>query len=190
MAISQMTPEAIYTAFSSRIEKTNMLFELLNEDSSIEMTNSIFFKYYFDISTTIETIIRGIAFEESKHHTYIKYRSEADSESKSYFVHYDELKALVQDINHLYKDINEDDFKSSICDKVEILKNYRITKNFIPDGSFKSDYESVRKTRNTLAHGLIGITTVDYTKTQLETFLFILYLLFNYYKNITRVSGI
>lgn len=185
-----MMPDDIYTVFFSRIEKTNLLFKLLDEDSPIEMTNSIYFKYYFDISTAIEAIIRGIAFEESKLHSYVKYTSEANSESKSYFVHYDELKALIKDINNLYSNISESDFKLSICDKLEILRNYRITKKFINDGTFKIDYESVRRTRNTLAHGLIGINSVDYTKEQLESFLFVLYLLITYYKGLTQTNGI
>ena len=182
-----MMPEEIYGAFLNRINKTNMLFNLLNENSPIEMVNSIYFKYYFDISTTIEATIRGIAFEESKQHTYIEYSSAANSETKAYFVQYDELKALISDVKNLYEDIDKCIFEEKFYKKINILNKYKITKKFTNDGSFKNDYESVRKTRNILAHGLLGgINSVDYTKAQLEKFLYVLYLLFNYYDIITK----
>lgn len=153
------------------------------------MSNSIYFKYYFDISTAIEAIIRGIAAEESKKHPYIKYVTQADSDSKAYFIKYEELKALIIAVENLYQGSNEEEFKTKICNKVDSLKGYRLTKKIINNGAFKNDYESVRKTRNILAHGLTGVSSVDYSNTQLESFLFICYLLFNYYEKIYN-SGI
>ena len=189
MSIPQMNPKEIYNGFLSRIEKTNMLFQLLDENSSIELSNSLYFKYYFDISTAIEAIIRGIVAEESKKHPYIKYVTQADSDSKAYFIKYEELKALIISVENLYQDPNEEDFKTKICEKVDILKDYRLTKKFVNNGAFKNDYESIRKTRNILAHGLTGIYSVDYSNTQLESFLFVCYLLFNYYEKIYNLDN-
>lgn len=187
MAISQMTPDEIYANFLSRIEKTNMVFNLLDENSLLESENVVYFKYYFDFSTTIETIIKGIAFEESKKHPYIRYALE--KEKKMFFFSYEELNAIIIDENLLYENSNESEFKTKFFDVVAKLKNQRITKRFFNDGNFKSDYELVKKTRNILAHGLAGYFTVEFTTSQLETFSYVCYLLFNYYSHLYQENN-
>ncbi len=180
MSVSQMTPDEIYSNFMSRIIKTNMLYAMLTDESSIELTNTIYFKYYFDISTAIEAAIRGITFEESKKNSYIKYLAEPASKTKSFFIYYEELKALIE-YNNIYNKVNENDFIKQYINKILALKQGASTKKFKNLADFKENYEKVRNTRNLLAHGLAP-TSVEYNKDTLESFLFVLYVLLNYYR--------
>ena len=66
MKIPQLNPSDIYSHLTNRLSITNNLFEKLDTDSPVDLSNIIYFKYYFDISTAIEAIIRGIIIEESK----------------------------------------------------------------------------------------------------------------------------
>lgn len=181
-----MKPDEIYKAFINRINKTNMLYDSLPKDSStIEMHNTIYFKYYFDISTSIEAVIRGITSTKGKDNTYIEYLAKPSDESIAYFKKYDEIKALCQ-LDNLFKELNSNYFKDNYQDKVSILRvNSSISLSFKNDGSFIDIYNKVRKTRNTLAHGLMA-NDVDYDDETLKLFLYVLYILLNYYKSIFK----
>lgn len=186
MKIEQLKPDDIYLHLTNRLSKTNKLFEMLDGDSPMDLCNIIFFKYYFDISTAIEAIIRGIIIEESKKNTYIEYLAEPYSSNKACLIKYEELKKLIK-IESLYENIEINDFKTNFYDKIVALDSLkRITKSFKNDGTFKEDYHAVRSTRNILAHGLAAMQSIDYSPTMLETFLYVQYLLFNYYSLLIR----
>ena len=183
MKIPQLNPSDIYSHLTNRLSITNNLFEKLDTDSPVDLSNIIYFKYYFDISTAIEAIIRGIIIEESKKNAYIEYLAEPYSSNKACLIKYDELKTLVP-IESLYKSTSINDFEDNFYNQIIALKRRRITKNFQNDGTFKEDYYTVRKTRNALAHGLTAMQSIDYGPTMLETFLYVLYLLFKYYNSL------
>lgn len=183
MTITQMIPEDIYRSFIFRIENTNRLYEKLDDESEMELINTIFFKYYFDISTAIEAILRGVAFEESKKHKYIVYLAEPSSDRKSFFINYEELKHLVN-IDTLFLCLDEKEFENDFFKKVSALSSRTISKRFVKDGTFKYEFEKIRKVRNTLAHGLTSTSSVDYSPEMLESFIYVLYLLNNYYKKL------
>lgn len=185
MKIEQLKPEEIYLLLINRLLKTNKLFEMLDDDSPIDLCNIIYFKYYFDISTAIEAIIRGIMIEESRKFPYIAYLAKPFSSNKACLIKYDELKNLIK-IESLYDNIEKNDFKTNFYDKIVALRLKRITKSFKNDGTFKEDYHAVRSTRNILAHGLSAMQSIDYSSTMLETFIYVLYLLFNYYNSLIK----
>lgn len=175
-----MKPNEIYSTFISRINKTNMLFENLTSDSSVEIMNTVYFKYYFDISATIEAIIRGITFAESKKHKYIGHIAQPESDKIGYFKDYEEIKALCG-INKLFDSLNKTTFQRDFCEKIAPLQKFKTTKTFINDGLFCDDYCRVRKTRNILAHGLAATNTIEFNPTMLESFLYVLFVLYSFY---------
>ena len=183
MSIPQMTPDEIYQIFLSRISKTNLLYDTLTDDSSIEMSNTIYFKYYFDISTAIEATLRGITFSICKNNRYLKYLSEPESDSKAFFLCYDEMKALIE-LEKAFIKIDKKEFEKNYCKIISPLKGYAIASTFKNDGSFKDNYNNARNTRNTLAHGLKSHMTVSFDNTTIENFLYTLYILLNYYKTL------
>ena len=186
MICSQISAEEIYNAFIYRIEKTNMLFRLLKDDSLVELSNAIFFKYYFDISTAIEAILRGIAFEEAKFNHIIEYYAKPNETDKSYFLSIDELKALVKS-EHIFKRPNQEDFLNRLLSKIPALGKHNISKSLSSLEEFYEDYKNVRKTRNILAHGLIQ-KDVDYSNNMLESFLYVMYVLLCYYEYICDIA--
>lgn len=186
MKIEQLKADDIYLILMNRLSKTNKLYDMINDDSPMDLCNIIYFKYYFDISTAIEAIIRGIIIEASKKFAYIEYLAQPYSSQKSCFVPYEELKKLIK-IELLYENLSLNDFKDNFYDKVSALsKVKRISKSFKNDGTFKEYYHAIRSTRNTLAHGLSAMQSIDYSPAMLENFLYVLYLLFNYYNLITH----
>ena len=183
MSITQMMPEDIYYVFIARINRTNLLYNTLDEDSLVELYNTLYFKYYFDISTAIESVIRGITYVECKNNKYLTYLAEPESDSKAYFLKYEEIKVLI-DLNKIFSLANKAEFESNYCRKVAALKSYTVTKSFKNDGTFSEIYTSIRRTRNALAHGLKAATTVDFDTSTTESYLYVLYLLSVYYKSI------
>lgn len=81
MSFSQMTPDEIYKLFISRITNTNLLFNSITNETTMELSNTIYFKYYFDISTAIEATIRGITFIEGQKHQYIAHIAKPSCDS-------------------------------------------------------------------------------------------------------------
>ena len=63
--ISQLSPDEISNILLRRLSSTNDLYSRRNIDD-IEQEKVIFFKYYFDFSSAIESCFRGIVFEYSK----------------------------------------------------------------------------------------------------------------------------
>lgn len=178
-----MKPNEIYRVFINRINKTNLLYDSLSEDSPIEMVNTLYFKYYFDISTAIEAVIRGITDTKGKENAYIEFLAKPSDESIAYFKKYDEIKVLCP-LDHLFRSLNPSTFKDHYQNKVSILKNKSLTfPSFLNDGSFCDIYNKIRKTRNSLAHGLVA-NGVDYDDETLVLFLYVLYILHVYYESI------
>lgn len=182
MSIPQMTPDEIYHTFISRISKTNLLYDTLTEDSSIEMSNTIYFKYYFDISTAIEATLRGITYLVCKNNKYLKFLSQPDSDSKAFFLRYDEMKALIE-LDNAFIHISKEEFINRYSIKISPLKSYTIKSTFKNDGTFMDNYNRARTTRNTLAHGLKAHMAVGFDNETIENFIYVLYILLSYYKN-------
>ena len=178
-----MMPDEIYQIFISRIDKTNLLYETLDDDSSIEISNTIYFKYYFDISTAIEATLRGITYSVCKDNKYLEFLSKPDSDSKAFFLRYEEVKALVE-LDKAFIGINKQEFNSKYCSMISPLKNYTIKSTFKNDGTFIENYNKARTTRNALAHGLKSHMTVSFDKSTIENFTYVLYILLSYYKSI------
>lgn len=182
MSVLQMTPDEIYKLFISRIEKTNLLYSCVKnniDQDTVEWENTLYFKYYFDVSTAIEATTRGITFIEGKKHQYITHIAKPSSDFIAYFKDYDEIKALCG-LDKLFNDLREEKFKTAYFSKLTILDNRSISMSFHNDGHFADLYKMVRKTRNTLAHGLKS-DSVDYGHKTLESFLFVFFVLHSYY---------
>lgn len=178
-----MSPNEIYNTFVSRVGNTNLLFGLLNEDSPIELSNVVYFKYYFDLSTSIEATIRGISYEESKKSEYLKYLAIPNSDSKAFFLKYDEFKALV-DIDLTYTLLDISYFNNNYISKIDVFDKLALAHQLKKDGSLQDKYNTIRNTRNSLAHGIKSTSTVAFDKETLETFVFIFYFLLSYYKHL------
>ena len=182
MSVLQMSPEEIYRVFITRISKTNLLFNTLTEDTSLELCNTIYFKYYFDITTAIEATIRGITFVEGDKHRYIEHIAKPSSDSIAYFKDYEEVKALCG-IDNLFLGLDKLKFESDFFNKLAALNGRSISMSFVNDGTFSERYTKVRKTRNILAHGLKA-ESVDYDTNTIESFLFVFFVLHSYYSKI------
>ena len=63
--IFQVMPDDLYCILESRLKTSNSLFLKCDQDD-VYQANALFFKYYFDISSAIESCLRGIVFEYSK----------------------------------------------------------------------------------------------------------------------------
>ena len=183
MIISQMMPDDIYSVFVSRISKTNLLYDLLTDDSPIEMSNAIYFKYYFDISTAIEATLRGITFEVCSDNRYLEFLAQPDSSSKAFFLKYGELKALVP-LDSLFDSIKKEEFNKKFCANFSPLTKHIIKCSFKNDGTFKDIYNRVRDIRNALAHGLNSNNIVSFENSIIEEYIYVLYILLTYYKKI------
>lgn len=183
MAVLQMMPNEIYSVFISRIGKTNLLYNLLTDDSPIEMSNAIYFKYYFDMSTAIEAVLRGITYVACKDNNYLKFLAHPDSDSKAFFLKYEEVKSLVS-LESLFDGINKADFCDKYCSKISPLSKYTVKNTFKNDGTFADVYTRVRKVRNALAHGLNAHSQVSFENSVIEDYCYVLYLLLAYYAKI------
>lgn len=183
MSFSQMTPDEIYKLFISRITNTNLLFNSITNETTMELSNTIYFKYYFDISTAIEATIRGITFIEGQKHQYIAHIAKPSCDSIAYFKDYEEVKALCG-VDNLFRNLNKRKFEDEYFKKITALKDYPISVSFTQDGNFSGLYTMVRKTRNKLAHGLKS-DTVDFDCKTIESFLFVFYVLHSHYSFIT-----
>lgn len=183
MSVLQMRPEEIYRVFITRISKTNLLFNTLTGDTSLELYNTIYFKYYFDIATAIEATIRGITFVEGNKHRYIEHIAKPSSDSIAYFKDYEEVKALCG-LDNLFLHLDKVKFESDFFNKISALGGRAISMSFVNDGTFSELYKTVRRIRNTLAHGLKA-DSVDYDAQTIESFLFVFFTLHSYYVRIS-----
>lgn len=184
MTVLQMSPEEIYKLFINRIEKTNSLFEsLLNKsEMELELSNTLYFKYYFDISTAIEATIRGITFIEGEKHKYIAHIAKPSENNISFFKDYEEVKALCG-LDELFENLDKQKFEADFFNKIAVLNGQVASVSFVNDGSFSYLYKFVRKTRNALAHGLKA-DSIEYNCKTTESFLFIFFVLHSYYSRI------
>ena len=179
-----MTPDDIYKVFITRITKTNSLFDSLSDSSEmeLELANTLYFKYYFDISTAIEATIRGITFVEGEKHKYIAHIAKPREDSISFFKDYEEVKALCG-LDKLFEDLDKQRFEADFFNKIAVLSRHAVSVSFVNDGSFSDLYKSVRRTRNALAHGLKA-DSIEYDCKTIESFLFIFFVLHSYYSRI------
>lgn len=184
MTVLQMTPDDIYRVFIARITKTNSLFDSLSDKSEmeLELANTLYFKYYFDVSTAIEATIRGITFVEGKKHKYIEHIAKPSDDCMAYFKDYDEVKALCG-LDNLFKNLEKQKFETDYFNKIAVLKGHSVSVSFVNDGGFADLYKSVRRTRNALAHGLKA-DSIEYDYKTIESFLFAFFVLHSYYSRI------
>ncbi len=182
----QLNSSEILDHLKQRLEKTNYLYKKMNEDD-VEYENVIFFKYFFDLSTVIESTIRGIVYEQvrlSIFPKYLLYVGEPSSDRKAFMVNFEELDALLDakfTVTYILEDFEI--YKQHII----ALENYHY--NFTIDRSIVIEkYKRIRKIRNHLAHGLLSTTTIDFTKETLSDFVFIFYYLHKYYITIESMQ--
>ena len=184
MTILQMTPDDIYKIFITRIKETNSLFDSLSDKSEmeLELANTLYFKYYFDISTAIEATIRGITFVEGEKHKYIAHIAKPGDDCIAYFKDYEEVKVLCG-LDNLFKNLKKQKFETDFFNKIAVLKGRAVSVSFVNDGGFSDLYKSVRRTRNALAHGLKA-DSIEYDYKTIESFLFVFFILHSYYSQI------
>lgn len=182
--VIQIRPEDIINQLTNRLKATNSLWSKKDDDT--EQENCIYFKYYFDLSCAIESCIRGIIFEYSKNEIVgkcIKSYAEPENGSKSYFVSKEHFSNIVNE-EKIFNNTSIDEFY-----KYQDLFENTISKHYIRDftnfETTKNIYNSIRIIRNVLAHGLFSTATfVEYSKERLIDFMYIFYLLHNYYKTL------
>ena len=184
MTVLQMTPDDIYKIFITRITKTNSLFDSLSKKSEmeLELANTLYFKYYFDISTAIEATIRGITFVEGEKHKYIAHIAKPGDDCIAYFKDYEEVKSLCG-LDNLFKNLEKQKFENNFFNKIAVLKGHAVSVSCVNDGSFSDLYKYVRKTRNALAHGLKA-DSIEYDYKTIESFLYVFFILHSYYSKI------
>lgn len=183
--IERKTPEEVLTFLQNRVEKTKNLHRtisdiILEDDTALQ---KIYFSYYFDFSTAIEFILRQILLEKYSDE-FVKKKIRTEDEKYPTFLEIDEIK-LFLDVNILqlnwrgfkefardfYNNIRENDFPSRSNDFI------------INEEIFVSSYTRCRKTRNTIAHGLI-LQNVEFNVHVVIDYIISFYVLYNYYKSL------
>lgn len=183
--ITKIKPNDIYSILSRRLSSTNMLWKKREEDN-LEQEKVIFFKYYFDISSAIEACLRGIIFvycNNSLSGNALKAFGRPEDSSVAYFLNLESFKSVTNG-DKILLDVSlekyNDYLKMITCFDKEIVSNKPFESQYIYD-----IYEQIRKTRNTLAHGLNSMEkNVDFTASHLADFMFIFYIVHNYYKRV------
>lgn len=185
--------------FWNRINYTNIAYEgivekynkknkddLNEEDEFEQLKNLMYFKYYFDISTAIEALLRGIAFGMSSKHNYVHYYTRPYDPGKGYFISLQELETFIdfEQVKKIFNNFN--DFKD-IFRKISPLNDYKSwNKSFDNIDFFRNAYKGCYDQRNLFAHGLAqknSNATADFTTDRLMYFIYLYYFFVEYYKN-------
>ncbi len=186
--IDRKSPEEILTYLQNRVDKTKNLHNtisdiILEDDTALQ---KIFFSYYFDFSTAIEFIVRQILLFKFND-DFVKKKIRTEDEKYPTFLEVEEIRLLV-DINGLnldwksfkifaknfYNNIKESDFPSRANDFV------------INEEIFINSYSKCRKTRNSIAHGLI-LQNVDFNVHVVIDYIISFYVLYNYYRKLYNI---
>lgn len=178
-----LTPDRIKTTLFERLLKTQKVFESINvnKEDNIDVVQSVYFKYYFDFSTAIEstiTSIMAIKYPDD----FAQKKMKIIDPSCSNYLNQEEIKYL----------INTDGINDTICDLktffsgfVGIIKDgfynqIGLEKKINDYESFLSFYKTSRDTRNKIAHGLIN-EQVRYDNTILIKFMLSFYVLHKFH---------
>ena len=188
MSVQQISVENIKKILQDRLSSTNGLWSKRDVDD-LEQEKVLFFKYFFDFSTAIESCLRGIVFEYSKINIFgktIKEFGRPDDETVAFLVKYDEFKSITNG-NEIFVNASIDDFKTNFQTLVPMIKFKNKDVNFNDYSRVKDAYNKVRKTRNTLAHGIRAMgDNIDFSPNCLLDFIYIYYLLINYYEHVCK----
>lgn len=189
MSISQLSPKEIKEILIKRLTSTNEVWKKRDTDSP-EQEKVIFFKYYFDFSSAIESCLRNIVFVYAKNADFggcIKVFAEPESSKKAYFLNCEEFCAIVN-IDKISEKFLKKDFITFCNDLIPDMKISNLPCNFSYCQQIKEKYNKIRSVRNTIAHGLkaFEVTTIEYSQSQLLEFIHIFYLLFDYYNKINK----
>lgn len=192
MKIRQLSSSTIQSLLESRLKVTNGLFCLHQSSDSkdnVDSGNLIYFRYYFDFSTAIETTMRGIAFQEAKmcHNAdYFLRIGQIDDTGKSFFLSREHAGLLLNDFKYEKVPFFDEMHFLEFAKRIECLKSCKslfLTEN----EDLSALYDSVRTTRNKIAHGICE-TGVEYTKEHLRCFALVYFFLIEYYKIIELVE--
>lgn len=179
-----MPPKEIFKQIKFRLTITNSLWEKMDKDD-VEQVNAIYFKYYFDISCAIEACIRGIIFEYTKcslSGAYIKELAKPNVSSTSYFVSKELFFSIVG--TKIFDNVSHKEV-INYKDLINALNDYDISKLKFDFDEVKNTYQKIKKIRNALAHGLTSMANnVEFSNNVLFDFIYIFYLIHNYYINI------
>lgn len=195
--VSQLPSSTILSQLTVRLQRTNALRKAADGSGiaqDIEWEKALYTQYYFDFSTAIEAVLRGIVFEISaktpSFGDYITYLAQQDSTRKAFFLDLDEVKALTACSFFNDNTIDrEKDFESRfklLAAPLDTNRQYQPLPS--DEEGFSGFYRSVRKTRNTLAHGLIA-NDVSFDPETLYQFCVVFFLLFRFYENMERTSS-
>ncbi|HOI46997.1 MAG TPA: hypothetical protein PLR26_04630 [Bacilli bacterium] len=185
--ITQMTFKEIITVFNNRVEKTNVLKKELEKNGGIITGNidieiQVYFKYYFDIYTTVERTIRCIVFEMAKKHKLINYYGDPSNFNKPYLVSKEELESIIDNKGITLIIPSNSSFRRVLANRIEIISPTRKQLNILNEIDFYEKYDKLRKDRNQLAHGLESTSNVEFSESRLQDNLSVLYYLLHFYK--------
>lgn len=181
----------IVNLFNDRILKTNNLVNVVLgcvKELNVEIETQLYFKYYFDVFTTLERTIRSIAQVKSENDQYIEYLSKGADKSKPFLVPVQELKAMIHPYSIVPSDKYIDEIENLIFSKVVIYRkkaNHNLIKN---EDMFYEKYNELRNARNNLSHGLDALNNVEFTNAKLTDHLNVLYLVLMKYAELTLIK--
>lgn len=179
-----LTPDEIKTLLFDRLNRTQRTFDNINveKEEDTDIVQTIYFKYYFDFSTAIESSITSIMTKKYPDEFANKKMKITDLSTSNY-LNTDEIKYLI-DADSIDKTIN--DVKVFFTGQVNIIKDgfynqIGLEKKITDYESFTSFYKTSRDTRNKIAHGLIN-GNVKYDNTTLFKFMLSFFVLHAYHE--------
>lgn len=182
--MNELTPKQISELLINRLSRTNQLLERVGENN-LEEEKAVYFKYYFDFSTAIETIIYNIVKQKYGLDKFACAKIGVDNPATSKYFRKDDVVSLLDGFGC---DITWKDYKdklmgicSALCDRD--FQRFADTKLISDIEAFSSFYTTSRETRNHLAHGLME-QNVRYDKNTLEKFTLSYFVLFSYYEDL------
>lgn len=192
--VTQLPSSVILNQLTIRLKRTNALNSVaggISVSQQIDWEKALYTQYYFDFSTAIEAVLRGIVFEVSARTpsfgNYITHLAQQDSAKKAYFLNFDEVDALTSCA--FFSDSKADRKKDFVSRFQSLAAPLNTGKQFQPlpeDGDgFSQFYGGARRTRNTLAHGLMA-NDVSFDSDMLYQFCVVFFLLFRFYENMEK----
>lgn len=183
----------IIERMENRVAKTNILFNYLNGinpiSENVDLEIQVYFKYYFDVFTTIERVVRSIASTRSSNSQYFLMLSKAEDGEKPYLIPKDELKSLLEICAIPRGEVHSTTFRSKLVKKFDIFQGKKVKYSIKNSDDFFEKYKQLRIERNLLAHGIEAPNNIEFSLSKLNNYLCVLYALLSIYENI-EISSI
>lgn len=186
-----LTPANIKEKLFERLDRTQKTFEKtnVNKEDDLDIVQTIYFKYYFDFSTAIEstiTSIMAIKYPDD----FAKVKMKITDLSTSNYLNQDEIKLLIDtdDLNNTIGDIELFFNKHVSIITSDFYNQIGVNKTINDYESFTSYYKTSRDTRNKIAHGLIN-ENVRYDNVTLFKFMLAFYVLHSFHSDLYDMTG-